>query len=258
MASGSNEYPDLETRLDFLGLSPSATLSAQRPQSPSRLFMAEVPARYCGKDRAAVSGGTVASFTRLVSDEDEQAVLDCDTYLQQYTDERFDRQTQWYEWLQHYTKGFWYLGWIHQRPVMLESRLVTLSEPISDAVLKTLEPMADAAVYAAAMEAFEALKINLKASLLLAEQSGNERGRQFLTLPCSYDTDGRLTSSLIHSWYLAKVDSPRFLFFRWENHDITLAQHFGTFTLDRSRFSEIEHAMRNKMKDRSRRFFERL
>jgi hypothetical protein len=184
--------------------------------------------------------------------------LDCDTYLQQYTDAVFDRETLWYEWLQHYTLGFWYLGWMHQRPVMLESKRVTLYESISDTVLETLEPMVDAVVYAIAMASFEALKSNLKASALLAEKSGSERGRQFLTMPCAYDAEGRLTSSLIHSWYVARVDPEQFLFLKWKNHDTTLVQHYGTFTLDRKRFGEIEQAMRDKMADRSRLYFERL
>lgn len=258
MTDEVNTYPDLEERLAFLGLSHSSASHPEGSQSKPRSLLADSPSDSFGRNRAVVSGGTVASFTRSVSLEDEQIVLDCDTYLQQYTDERYDRQTQWYEWLQHYTQGFWNLGWIHQRPVMLESQKVTLYEPISDAVLKILEPMVDAVAYATAMQAFEALKSNMKASALLAEKSGSEHGRQFLTLPCTYDAEGRLTSSVVHSWYMAKVDPERFLFLSWENHEATLIQHYGTFTLDRERFAEIEQAMRDKMADRGRRYFERL
>jgi hypothetical protein len=255
---GSLKYPTLEERLTFLALKPSSQSPPRALQPKPRLFRSSGPNGLSGQNRAAISGGTIVSFTRTVSDTDEQVVLDCDTYLQQYTDDQYDRATQWYEWLQHYTLGLWHLGWRHRRPVMLESKRVTLYEPISDTVLETLKPMVDDAAYATAAQAFEALKSNLKASALLAEKSGSERGRQFLTLPCAYDAEGRLTSSLIHSWYVARINPERFLFLKWSNHDTTLVQHYGTFTLDRQRFSEVEVAMRAKMAERARLYFQRL
>jgi hypothetical protein len=113
-------------------------------------------------------------------------------------------------------------------------------------------------MYSAAMYAFDALKDNLQASMLLAQKSGRERGRQFQTMPCAYDADGRLTLMLIHSWYVAAVNPAQFLFLKWLEHDVTLIQHYGTFTLDRKRFDPLAAAMRDKITQRSREYLLRM
>ncbi|MBK5352767.1 hypothetical protein JFU37_09640 [Pseudomonas sp. TH41] len=253
----STDFPTMEQRLDFLGLMPSASDDYVAPITPRSLAVAQ-PRTASIHTRAAIAGSTIVSVAGVVSEDDEQSVLDCALYLEQYTDTKYDRETEWYEWLQHYTLGLWHLGWIHQRPVMLESRRTVLYEPITHAILDTLKPQASGPMYTAAMESFEALKGNLQASMLLAQTSGRERGRQFQTMPCAYDARGRLTLMLIHSWYLAAVNPEQFLFVKWLEHDVTLIQHFGTFTLDRKRFDGVATAMRAKITERSRDYLLRM
>lgn len=248
------DFPTLEQRLDFLGLMPSATDDYVAPITPRSLAVAQ-PSIHA---RAAIAGSTIVSVAGAVSEDDEQDVLDCALYLEQYTDTKYGRETEWYEWLQHYTLGLWHLGWIHQRPVMLESRQTVLYEPITSAILETLKPQASGPMYNAAMVAFETLKDNFQASILLAQKSGRERGRQFQTMPCAYDADGRLTLMLVHSWYVAAVNPEQFLFIKWLDHDVTLIQHYGTFTLDRKRFDGLAAAMRAKITERSRDYLLRM
>ncbi|VVP42525.1 MULTISPECIES: hypothetical protein [Pseudomonas] len=245
------DFPALEQRLAFLGLTAAAPVTA-------RLQTVTLPLSQPAPVRAAIAGSSIVSVAEGVSADDEQDALDCALYLEQYTDTRYDRQTQWYEWLQHFTLGLWHFGWIHQRPVMLDSRHIELHEPISSAILETLRPNVSDSLYSAAMYAFEALKDNLQASMLLAQKSAMERGRQFQTMPCAYDANGRLTLMLIHSWYVAAVNPAQFLFLKWLDHDVTLIQHYGTFTLDRKRFDPLAAAMRDKITERSREYLLRL
>lgn len=248
----SKEFPKLEQRLAFLGLPASA------PDTTPRSRGAAEPRKVHANTRAAIAGSSIVCVAGAVSEDDEQAVLDCTLYLEQYTDTLYNRQTQWYEWLQHYTQGLWNLGWIHQRPVMLESQLTVLHEPITRAILDTLKPNVSGPMYGAAMDAFESLKGNLQASMLLAQKSGRERGRQFQTMPCAYDANGRLTLMLVHAWYEAAVNPQQFLFIKWLDHDVTLVQHYGVFTLDRKRFGEVVAAMRGKITERSRNYLMRI
>lgn len=201
--------------------------------------------------RATVAGSTLATFTEDVSAQDQQAVLDCTLYLEQYTDTFYDRETQWYEWLQHYTLGLWNLGWWHERPVMLESLKTTLYEPISDVVLKKLKPVVTPSLYDVTSSAFLALKDNLDASRALNLKSSREKGRDLQVMPCTYDRQGNLTIAFHHLWFAYAKTTEQFLFLRWENHDVTLVMHYGVFTLDRKRFSELAEAMRKKITERS-------
>lgn len=252
MFDTSMEYPTLEQRLTFLGLLPAP--DARGPHAMPRSLAASTSANV----RASVAGSSIVAVAGAVSEGDEQAVLDCALYLEQYTDTRYNRETQWYEWLQHYTLGLWHLGWIHQRPVMLESQLTVLYEPITSAILETLKPTVCAPVYDAAMGAFESLKDNLQASILFAQKSGRERSRHFQTMPCAYDAKGQLTLMLVHSWYDAEVSPERFLFIKWLDHEVTLVQHYGAFTLDKKRFGEVVAAMRAKITQRSRDYLMRI
>lgn len=251
MFDTSIEFPTLKKRLAFLGLAGATPISA-------RLQAVALPRSHSTPVRAAIVGSSIVSVAEGVSEADEQDALDCALYLEQYTDTRYDRETQWYEWLQHYTLGLWHLGWIHQRPVMLDSRRIVLHEPISDAILETLRPNVSGSMYGAAVHAFAALKDNLQASMLLAQKSAMERGRQFKTIPCAYDGDGRLTLMMIHSWYVSAVNPAQFLFLKWLDHDVTLIQHYGTFTLDRKRFDPLAAAMRDKITQRSREYLLRM
>jgi hypothetical protein len=257
MFDTSIEFPALEQRLAFLGLTGAAP-AVHAASVTARSLAFAPPRRGAGQNRAAIAGSTIVSVAGGVSEDDEQVALDCALYLEQYTDTRYDRETQWYEWLQHFTLGLWHLGWIHQRPVMLDSRYIELHEPISSAILETLKPNVSGSMYSAAMHAFEALKDNLQASMLLAQKSGRERGRQFQTMPCAYDASGRLTLMLIHSWYVAAINPEQFLFLKWLDHDVTLIQHYGTFTLDRKRFDSLAAAMRDKITQRSLEYLLRM
>ena len=68
------------------------------------------PLRLGTQSRAALAGSTIVSVAPRVSEDDEQAALDCALYLEQYTDTLYNRESQWYEWLQHFTLGLWHLG----------------------------------------------------------------------------------------------------------------------------------------------------
>jgi hypothetical protein len=252
MFDTSMEYPTLEQRLAFLGLLPAP--DARGPHATSRLLAANTSANV----RASVAGSSIVAVAGAVSRDDEQAVLDCALYLEQYTDTRYNRETQWYEWLQHYTLGLWHLGWIHQRPVMLESQLTVLYEPITSAILDTLKPNVSVPVYDAAMQAFNSLKGNLQASILFSQKSGREHGRHFQTMPCAYDANGQLTLMLLHAWYEAEVSPEQFLFIKWLEHEVTLVQHYGAFTLDKKRFNQVAAAMRVKITERSRGYLMRM
>lgn len=251
------EFPSLDQRLAFLGLVDAAPAVHASPITARSLAVA-LPSSDAAQARAAVAGSTIVSVAGEVSESDEQDVLDCTLYLEQYTDTRYNRETEWYQWLQHFTLGLWHHGWIHQRPVMLDTQELVLNEPISGAILETLRPNVSGSMYSAAMHAFDALKDNLRASMLLAQKSGSERGRQFQTLPCGYDAEGRLVVMLIHCWYFAAVDPDQFLFWKWQDHHLTLIQHYGTFTLDRKRFDQIAPAMRAKITQRSREYLLRM
>lgn len=246
------EFPTLEQRLAFLGLDVQVPLTQPRSLTTVASNSASANAR------ASIAGSSIVAVAGAVSEDDEQAVLDCALYLEQYTDTRYNRETQWYEWLQHYTLGLWHLGWIHQRPVMLESQLTVLYEPITSAILETLKPKVSVPVYDAAMEAFKSLKDNLQASILFAQKSGRERSRHFQTMPCAYDAKGQLTLMLLHSWYEAQVSPEQFLFIKWLDHEVTLVQHYGAFTLDKKRFGEVVAAMRAKITERSRDYLMRI
>ncbi|WP_448106177.1 hypothetical protein [Pseudomonas azerbaijanoccidentalis] len=251
------EFPSLEQRLAFLGLTDTVP-AVHAPPITARSLAIALPGSGPARARAAIAGSTIVSVTEGVSESDEQDVLDCALYLEQYTDTRYNRETEWYQWLQHYTLALWHQGWIHQRPVMLDTRELVLHEPISSAILETLKPNVSGSMYSAAIHAFEALKDNLRASMRLAQKSGSEYGRQFQMMPCGYDAKGRLTVMLIHSWYVAAVDPQQFLFLKWEDYETVLIQHYGTFTLDRKRFDQIAPAMRAKITQRSREYLLRM
>ncbi|MHC8356014.1 hypothetical protein ACYZTL_12470 [Pseudomonas sp. LB3P81] len=257
MFDTSMKFPPLEHSLAFLGLTEPVSASDAAQRTPRSLTVVQ-PRRAIAGSRAALAGSTIVSVAAGVSEDDEQIALDCALYLEQYTDTQYNRETQWYEWLKHYTLGLWHLGWIHPRPVMLESRQVVLYEPITNEILETLKPQASGSMYSAAMQAFESLKDNFQASALLGQTSGREQGRQFQTMPCAYDAKGRLTLMLIHAWYVAAVNPEQFLFIKWLDHDATLIQHYGTFTLDRSRFDSLADRMRAKITERSREYLLRM
>src|SRR5207253_8927753 len=130
------------------------------------------------------------SFTSGVSRQDQQDVQDCVLYLEQYTDTKYDRESQWYEWLQHFTLGLWHLGWIHDRPVMLESHLTTLYGPITQSVLDVLKPISSGAMYNVTVDAFNALKNNLAALKLFSSKSARAGGRSFQVMPCADNGQG--------------------------------------------------------------------
>lgn len=254
MFETTTALPPQEQSRAFLGL--AEPLAADAPTQGRRTFTE--PRRQGAQSRAALAGSTIVSVAPRVSEDDEQVALDCALYLEQYTDTRYDRESQWYEWLQHFTLGLWHLGWIHQRPVMLESRKTLLSEPISKEILETLRPRASAPMYNAAAHAFESLKSNLQVSASLEKTSSRGQGRQFQVMPCAYDGEGNLTLTLIHAWYVSVISPGQFLFIKWQDHDTTLIQHYGTFTLDRRRFDSLAVAMRGKITERSREYLLRM
>ena len=247
-------FPPREQSRVFLGLAEPRLVSAVMPVRPA---LTE-PRRLGTQSRAALAGSTIVSVAPRVSEDDEQAALDCALYLEQYTDTLYDRESQWYEWLQHFTLGLWHLGWVHQRPVMLDSRKVLLSEPISTQILETLRPRASGSMYSAAVHAFESLKSNLQVSASLEKTSSRGQGRQFQVMPCAYDAQGNLTLTLIHAWYVSVISPGQFLFITWQDNDTTLIQHYGTFTLDRRRFDSLAVAMRAKITERSREYLLRM
>lgn len=249
----TKDSASLEERLDFLQLEGPAQGQPQPQPTPknSPEIGSKQGGSVSGNGRATIAGSTLATFTGEVSAQDRQTVLDCTLYLEQYTDTLYDRETQWYEWLQHYTLGLWHLGWRHERPVMLESLKTTLYEPICDVVLEKLKPVVAPSLYDVTYSAFLALKDNLDASRALSLKSSREKGRDLQVMPCTYDRQGNLTVAFHHLWVAYAKTPEQFLFLRWENHEATLVMHYGVFTLDRKRFSELAEAMRKKITERS-------
>jgi hypothetical protein len=92
---------------------------------------------------------------------------------------------------------------------------------------------------------FEALMVNSSALWSLSTES--RRGREFAVGPAGYDKQGRLSLSLNDYSLRARTQREEFLFWDWNESNVTLMYRAAPFTLNRARFEEVRPAFNARL-----------
>lgn len=191
-----------------------------------------------------LSGGNLISTARGVSRQDKRDVNASVRYAQWFASQERDRQTDPQGWFSLFAITLWTMGWEYEDERVVEKHYGHFSGQLSQACLNVISgvnrPMAKVT-----KDMFDALLAN--SSALWSLSTGSLRGKEFAIAPADYDSQGRLSLGLNDYSLWARVQREEFLFWDWNESNVTLTHRAVPFTLNRSRFEEVRPTLNDRL-----------
>lgn len=165
-------------------------------------------------------------------------------YAQWYASKECNRESDSQGWFSKFAIALWSMGWKYEERDVLENEYKHFSGQLSQAYLKTLAGV-NAPMLKITKEMFAALSANTSAFWSLSKES--RRGREFAIAPAEYDSQGRLSVSLNDYSLRARAQREDFLFWDWNESNVTLTHRAVPLTLDRACFDEVRAELNGRL-----------
>ncbi|MHC8365014.1 hypothetical protein ACYZT9_03765 [Pseudomonas sp. ZT5P21] len=189
-------------------------------------------------------GGNLVSTARGVSRQDKRDVNASVRYAQWFASQERDRQTDPQGWFSLFAITLWSMGWEYEDGSVVEKYYRNFSGQLNqaywDVISAVNSPMAKVT-----KDMFDALLTN--SSALWSLSKGSLRGKEFAIAPAEYDSQGRLSLGLNDYSLRARVQREEFLFWDWNESNVTLTHRAVPFTLNRARFDEVRPTLNDRL-----------
>jgi len=188
--------------------------------------------------------GNLISTARGMSRQDKRDVNASVRYAQWFASQERDRQADSQGWFSLFAITLFSMGWEYDDERVVEKYYRQFSGQLSQACLKVISgvngQMADVT-----RDMFGALLANTSALWSLSK--GSLRGKEFAIAPAHYDNQGRLSLGLNDYSLRARVQREEFLFWDWNESNVTLTHRAVPFTLNRARFEEVRPTISDRL-----------
>ncbi|MHC8398753.1 hypothetical protein ACYZTX_04465 [Pseudomonas sp. MDT1-17] len=189
-------------------------------------------------------GGNLISTASGVSRQDKRDVNASVRYAQWYASQERDRQTDPQGWFSLFAITLWTMGWEYEDEKVVENYYRNFSGQLSQAYLNAISavnrPMAKIT-----SDMFNALSANTSALWSLSK--GSLHGKEFVIAPAQYDSLGRLSLGLNDYSLWARVQREKFLFWDWNEDNVTLTHRAVPFILNRAKFEEVRPTLHDRL-----------
>lgn len=189
-------------------------------------------------------GGNLISTARGVSRQDKRDVNASVRYAQWFASQERDRQTDPQGWFSLFAITLWSMGWEYEDERVVEKYYRSFSGQLSQAYLNVISGV-NSQIAKVTRDMFAALSANTSALWSLSKES--LRGKEFAIAPAEYDSQGRLSLGLNDYSLWARVQREEFLFWDWNESNVTLTHRAVPFTLNRARFDEIRPTLNDRL-----------
>ncbi|MHC8304004.1 hypothetical protein [Pseudomonas sp. PB3P13] len=199
-------------------------------------------------DQQAAAGsllqGNLISTARGVSRQDKRDVNVSVKYAQWYASKERDRETDSQGWFSKFAVALWSMGWEYEDRDVVEKNFSHFFGQLSRAYLNTLAGV-NAPMLKITTDMFNALLLNKSALWSLSRES--RQGREFAIAPAEYDRQGRLSVSLNDYSLRARAQREEFLFWDWNESNVSLTHRAVPLTLNRARFDEVRKELNDRL-----------
>ncbi|WP_237886629.1 hypothetical protein [Pseudomonas sp. PGPR40] len=189
-------------------------------------------------------GGNLISTARDVSRQDKRDVNASVRYAQWYASQERDRQTDPQGWFSLFAITLWFMGWEYEDDRVVEKYYRNFSGQLSQAYLNVISGV-NSQMAEVTRDMFAALLANTSALWSLSK--GSLRGKEFAIAPVQYDSQGRLSLGLNDYSLWARVQREEFLFWDWNESNVTLTHRAVPFSLNRARFEEVRPTLNDRL-----------
>lgn len=205
------------------------------PRSRIKTLRSEALQDYRGAAGSLLAGNLVGT-ARGVSRQDKRHVNASIRYAQWFAGQERDRQTDPQGWFSLFSITLFSMGWEYEDKKVIEKHYSSFSGQLSQAYLKVISAV-NSQMAKVTSDMFKALSVNAPALWSLSK--GSLRGKEFAIAPAHYDSQGRLSVGLNDYSLRARVEREEFLFWNWNESNVTLTHRAVPFTLNRARFDEL-------------------
>ena len=189
-------------------------------------------------------GGNLISTARGVSRRDKRDVNVSVRYAQWYASQKRDREMDSQGWFSLFTVTLWTMGWEYEDATVVEKKYSDFSGQLSRAYLNRIAGI-NSQMARVTKDMFDALMVNTSALSSLSTES--RRGREFAIAPAEYDKQGRLSVDLNDYSLRARGQREEFLFWNWNESNVTLTHRAVPLTLNRARFEEVRGELNDRL-----------
>ncbi|WP_460148093.1 hypothetical protein [Pseudomonas sp. S2_A02] len=189
-------------------------------------------------------GGNLISTAKGMSRQDKRDVNASVRYAQWYASQERDRQTDSQGWFSLFAITLWSMGWEYEDERVIEKYYSDFSGQLSQAYLNMISGV-NSQMAKDTRDMFAALLANTSALWSLSKES--LRGKEFAIAPAQYDSQGRLSLGLNDYSLSARIQREEFLFWDWNESNVTLTHRAVPFVLNRARFEEVRPILNDRL-----------
>lgn len=189
-------------------------------------------------------GGNLISSAQGVSRQDKRDVNASVRYAQWLASQERDRETDPQGWFSLFAVTLWSMGWEYEDEKVIEKNYSDFSGRLSRAYLNMIAGV-NGQMAKVTKDMFDALEANTSVLWSLSRES--RRGREFAIAPTQYDRQGRLSVGLNDYSLRARVQREEFLFWDWNESNVSLTHRAVPLTLNRARFAEVRTELNDRL-----------
>lgn len=189
-------------------------------------------------------GGNLITTAQGMSRQDKRHVNACVRYAQWYASRKRDRDADPQGWFSAFAVALWTMGWEYEDGKVIEKQYANFSGKLSRSYMNTIAGV-NSRMAKVTQEMFDVLLVNKSALASLSKES--RRGREFAIAPAEYDQQGRLTLNLNDYSLRAQAQREDFLFWDWNEGNVTLTHRAVPFTLNRSTFEKHRPELNDRL-----------
>ena len=189
-------------------------------------------------------GGNLISTARGMTRQDRRDVNSSVRYAQWYASQERNRETDAQGWFSLFAVVLWDMGWEVDEQRVVEQSYNNFSGRVSQAYLNKIAAV-NSQMAKVTKDMFKALSVN--SSMLGSLSTESRRGREFAIAPAEYDEQGRLSLDLNDFSLKARSQRENFLFWDWNEGDVTLTHRAASFTLNRVKFEKVRTQLSDRL-----------
>lgn len=189
-------------------------------------------------------GGNLISTAKGVSRQDKRDVNASVRYAQWFASQERDRETDAQGWFSLFAVTLWSMGWEYEDKEVMEKNYSHFSGQLSRTYLNMIAGVNDQMAKVTS-HMFDALRANTSVLWSLSRES--RRGREFAIAPAEYDKQGRLSVGLNDYSLRARAQREGFLFWDWNESNVSLTHRAVPLTLNRARFEEVRTELTDRL-----------
>jgi len=201
------------------------------------------------KDQGFVDTGSMVSFTKALSGQDKEDVLNSTMLAQLHANKVCDRYRDTERWYKEYVNVLENIGWVIQafdfNQFQTQQRTFKLSEICLDLIKALVGD--DEQVMKDVIAVFTALSKSEDGLTLFNSKSFSSQGGNFQIIPCNKDKSGQIVAAYFGSYLDVQKTAKDYFFFTWRSQDIKFFYSKEMVTLDQEIYSNVRQAIKDKL-----------